>query len=216
MTVDGCKNWKMINCECSGQWTFAEVNCSLILQTSSWFLASPIATLPLVRQLPGGRLVTIMTVWSANLKAHRNIIFLCWRHVLVTTSHWGNQSASITQAALITTRILRIRWLFSESPDSPILDSSRISAPCCGPSVSLSSSMGWSVLTSLWTWVLAQILPSEGEDKALTWINTMFSPFSGKYFWTILQPSAWWLAHCPFWLWHVGFKIFRFTYLLIY
>ena len=25
--------------------------------------------------------------------------------------------------------------------------------------------MGWSVLTSLWTWVLAQILPSEGEKK---------------------------------------------------
>ena len=45
MTVDGCKNWKMIKWECSGQWTCAEVNCSLILQTSSWFLASPIAPL---------------------------------------------------------------------------------------------------------------------------------------------------------------------------
>ena len=55
-------------------------------------------------------------------------------------------------------------WLSSESPEFPIYNSSWISASCSGPSASLSSSMGWSVLTSLWTWVLAQILPSEGED----------------------------------------------------
>ena len=211
MTVDGCKNWKMINCECSGQWTCAEVNCSLILQTSSWFLASPIATLhssPVAAWSPS---------WPSDLQTSKLIVtsYFCVGYMFWWPPATGATSLHPSPRLLsFAPESSESSWLSSESPEFPIYNSSWISASCSGPSVSLSSSMGWSVLTSLWTWVLAQILPSEGEKKNWRKLYVSTGFISDKYFWTILQPSAWWLAHCPFWLWHVGFKSFRFTYLL--